>query len=63
MRRVRRFSDRVAPVEFAISGVGSSGILTREDVAMMRRNEVNAFSSAKRSCAPDPGAELKRLFF
>lgn len=44
--------------------VTESGILAREDVAMMQRNGVNAFLVGEAFMrAPDPGAELKRLFF
>ena len=43
--------------------VTESGIVTREDVARMRAAEVNAFLVGETFMrAPDPGAELKRLF-
>jgi indole-3-glycerol phosphate synthase len=43
--------------------VTESGILTREDVAMMRRNEVNAFLVGEAFMrAANPGLELRRLF-
>jgi indole-3-glycerol phosphate synthase len=43
--------------------VTESGILTREDVAVMRERGVNAFLVGEAFMrAPDPGAELARLF-
>lgn len=43
--------------------VTESGILTPEDVALMRSNGVNAFLVGEAFMrAPDPGAELARLF-
>ena len=42
--------------------VTESGILTREDVAMMRSHDVNAFLVGEAFMrAPDPGVELARL--
>ncbi|MGQ9659771.1 MAG: indole-3-glycerol phosphate synthase TrpC [Thermochromatium sp.] len=44
--------------------VTESGILTREDVARMRQRGVHAFLVGEALMrAPDPGAELARLFF
>lgn len=43
--------------------VTESGIHTREDVALMRQHGVNAFLVGEAFMrAPDPGAELQRLF-
>lgn len=43
--------------------VTESGINTREDVALMRQHGVNAFLVGEAFMrAPDPGAELQRLF-
>jgi indole-3-glycerol phosphate synthase len=43
--------------------VTESGILTREDVAVMRERGVNAFLVGEAFMrAPDPGSELARLF-
>lgn len=43
--------------------VTESGILAAEDVRLMRRNDVHAFLVGEAFMrAPDPGAELKRLF-
>ncbi len=44
--------------------VTESGIVTREDVALMRANQVNAFLVGEAFMrTADPGAELARLFF
>jgi indole-3-glycerol phosphate synthase len=44
--------------------VAESGINTRDDVAMLRQRGVNAFLVGEAFMrAPDPGAELQRLFF
>ncbi len=43
--------------------VTESGIVTREDVALMRRHGVNAFLVGEAFMrTPSPGAELARLF-
>ncbi len=43
--------------------ITESGILTREDVTLMRSNKVNSFLVGEAFMrAPDPGAELLRLF-
>jgi indole-3-glycerol phosphate synthase len=52
--------DRVPPGRLLVT---ESGILTPEDVARMRRHGVNAFLVGEAFMrAPDPGAELRRLF-
>ena len=44
--------------------VSESGIHTRDDVALLRQHGVNAFLVGEVFMrAPDPGTELKRLFF
>jgi indole-3-glycerol phosphate synthase len=44
--------------------ITESGILSREDVALMRKNGINAFLVGEAMMrAPDPGLELKSLFF
>ena len=43
--------------------VTESGIVTAEDVALMRRHQVNAFLVGEAFMrAPEPGEELARLF-
>jgi len=44
--------------------ITESGILSRDDVALMRKNGINAFLVGEAMMrAPDPGLELKSLFF
>jgi indole-3-glycerol phosphate synthase len=44
--------------------ITESGILSRYDVALMRKNGINAFLVGEAMMrAPDPGLELKSLFF
>jgi indole-3-glycerol phosphate synthase len=44
--------------------VSESGVHTRDDVALLRQHGVNAFLVGEAFMrAPDPGTELKRLFF
>lgn len=69
-RDLRTFEVRLATTYDLLPRVDSSrlvvtesGILTREDVAAMRRRGVHAFLVGEAFMrAPDPGAELARLF-
>jgi indole-3-glycerol phosphate synthase len=69
-RDLRTFEVRLATTLDLLPRVDSgrlvvteSGILTREDVAVMRERGVNAFLVGEAFMrAPDPGAELARLF-
>jgi indole-3-glycerol phosphate synthase len=51
---------RLGPAHIAVT---ESGILKPEDVALMRERQVNAFLVGEAFMrAPEPGAELARLF-
>ena len=56
--------DMLAQVPADVLLVTESGIHTQADVALMREHKVNAFLVGEAFMrAPDPGSELKKLFF
>jgi indole-3-glycerol phosphate synthase len=61
--RLETTLDLLPPIPTDRIVVTESGILKPEDVALMREHEVNAFLVGEAFMrAPDPGAELARLF-
>lgn len=62
--RLQTTIDLLADVPADVLLVTESGIHTQADVQLMRDNQVNAFLVGEAFMrAPDPGSELKKLFF